>query len=101
MCPSFLQRLRRSITRIAAPGLLLLLTAAPYSAQSRDLNIKSPNHRYAVRFSDPRSDAADAGRLWGRITVRDLQTGRETTTRVAAGQRGQRNFEGFSRYEQT
>jgi hypothetical protein len=64
------------------------------------VTLKSPNGRYAVRFSDKRSDNS-AGDLWGKVTIRDLRTGRELTGRVAAGQRGQGIFEGFSLAEQS
>jgi hypothetical protein len=61
--------------------------------------VKSPNHRYEVRFSDQRSDSTGVGTLWGKITVRDLKQGTERTARVAEGQRGNGVFQGFGLHE--
>lgn len=58
------------------------------------IEIRSPNRRFIVRFSEPRSD--EPVELWGMITVRDVRDGRERIARVAAGRRGEGTFEGFS-----
>lgn len=91
-----------SITFLAAV-LILIISQQANSSQSRGNSVttKSPNGRFAVRFSDERSDPGSAGKLWGRVTVRDLQTGIERTVRVAQGQRGRGIFEGFSLQEQS
>ena len=93
------------ITRIIFLAAVLILNISQHanSSQSRNNSVttKSPNGRFAVRFSDERSDPGSAGKLWGRVIVRDLQTGIEKTVRVAQGQRGRGIFEGFSLYEQS
>jgi hypothetical protein len=73
----------------------------PDSLSTRDdaITIASSNRRYAVRFSDGRSEGNQSGKLWGTITVRDLHTHKERTVRVAEGDRGEGIFEGFSIYE--
>ena len=58
------------------------------------LEIRSPNRRFIVRFSEPQSD--EPGELWGMITVRDVRAGRERIVRRAEGRRGEGNFESFS-----
>lgn len=87
---------------IRALFTITLLSAGLHAQSTSDtsVNIKSPNGRYAVQFSDPRSDAAGPGRLWGKITVRDSRTGTERMARLANGSRDTAVFEGFSLYEQ-
>jgi hypothetical protein len=69
------------------------------SLQDDAVKVTSPDGRYLVRFFAARSDGVEAGKLWGKIAVRDLRTGRERTLRSATGQRGAGVFEGFSLYE--
>lgn len=66
---------------------------------SRMIRVKSPNRRFEVRFSDPRSDSTEAGKLWGKISVRDVKAGTERTARLAEGARGKGVFEGFGLHE--
>src|ERR1044072_2931958 len=81
-----------SITFLTA--VLILASRHVSSSQSQNsVTTKSPNGRFAVRFSDERSDSGGAGKLWGRVTVRDLRTGVERTVRVAEGQRSKGIFE--------
>lgn len=94
---------RIMFSRLFAVAIIFSLTAINFDAAASPdsaVTLNSPNHRYAVRFSDPRSDSDDAGRLWGKISVCDLKTGAERTARVASGQRKQGNFEGFSVYDE-
>lgn len=91
------------ITRVAlAIFLILIISEHTDSSPQRRFSVttKSPNGRYVVRFSDERSPGSGAGKLWGRITIRDLHAGTERTARVADGQRDQGIFEGFTLYEQ-
>jgi hypothetical protein len=76
-------------------------TAQPARSESsrKIIVIKSPNRRYEVRFTEQRSDAPLVGRLWGKITVRDLTHGTERIAQVANGQRGNGVFEGFGLLE--
>lgn len=80
--------------------LMAALFFSPNSEQNASPNrddsieIRSPNSRFIIRFSEPRSDVS--GELWGMITVRDVRDGRERIARRAAGRRGEGNFEGFS-----
>jgi hypothetical protein len=90
-----------SITFLAAVLILIISQATSSQPRNNSATTKSPNGRFAVRFLDERSGSGNAGKLWGRVTVRDLQSGIERTVRVAQGQRGRGIFEGFSLYEQS
>ncbi len=76
-------------------AFLLISNSEQNAKPNRDeaIEIPSPNRRFIVRFSEPRSD--EKGKLWGMITVRDLRAGRERIARRTAGARGEGNFEGF------
>ena len=97
--------MRRKFLLLAAGITIITVVLLGLSGHSagatpnNSVTIKSPHGRYAVRFSDQRSDNR-AQDLWGTVTIRDLRTGRESNGRVAAGKRGQGIFEGFSLAEQ-
>jgi hypothetical protein len=94
--------IRRTRITLVVVLLLSIIGHVTWSAPAPNsgVTIKSPNGRYVVRFSEQRSDNV-AGDLWGKVTVRDLRTGRRLIGRVAEGQRGRGVFEGFSPSEQS
>ena len=72
-------------------GGLPPLHAAPRGTET--MTCRSPNRRFVVHFSQPRSEGPDA--LWGLVSVRDLRSGQARIVRRAAGRRGAGHFEGF------
>lgn len=95
-----------NIMNIASLGAAFIFGGGQQTTQgqrvaprNRAVTTVSPGRRYAVRFSDERSDGNAAGKLWGTMSILDLQAGDERTARVAEGLRGSGVFEGFSRFE--
>ncbi len=92
--------------------LFLTLTFKPNSqivelnyarlTQANDyVQLKSPNGRFLVRFSQARSDGDNVGKLWGKITIQDLTKGEERWVLSAEGSRGDDPFQAFSIYDDT
>jgi len=90
-------------------AIMALIAVPPFPLSAQDearpnnpvSQIQSPNGRYQVEFSQPRTAATNSGsRLWAAITVRDLQTGAQRTAHVAEGQRGSGDtWQAFSPFE--
>jgi hypothetical protein len=90
-----------AITALVTAPASLATAQLEAGTPSPVLQIRSPDGRFEVQFSQPRTAAteSDSG-LWSVITVRDLRTGNQRTAHVAEGDRGSQDpWQGFRPYE--